>query len=49
MITLTDSATQRQNVLNNQYALEQVRQHLDIGGTPWEGDLISPRHKWRRF
>lgn len=40
MITLTDSATQRQNVLNNQYALEQVRQHLDIGGTPWEGDLI---------
>jgi len=39
MNTLTNSATYRQNILNNQYALEQVRQHLNIGGTQWEGEL----------
>jgi hypothetical protein len=39
---LYDSASlvERQNILNNAYALEKIREHLNIGGTPWEGDLV---------
>lgn len=35
---LTTSAVDRQNVLNNRYALDKIEQHLSLGGLEFDGD-----------
>lgn len=37
---LTESSHDRQNILNNRYALQQAEQHLDLGGVEFEGDTV---------
>ncbi|MGI9279458.1 MAG: hypothetical protein ACR2PX_07495 [Endozoicomonas sp.] len=37
---LTTSTIDRQNVLNNPYALEKIQEHLGIGGITWQGDIL---------
>lgn len=40
---LTTSAVARQNVLNNQYALNQLETHLALGGLHFGGELLFTR------
>lgn len=35
---LTSSAIERQNVLNNRYALARIQEHLSLGGLEFDGD-----------
>jgi hypothetical protein len=35
---LTNSKVERQNILNNKYALEKIEGHLSLGGLDFEGD-----------
>ena len=37
---LTDSSFERQNILNNRYALQQAEQHLGLGGVTFEGETV---------
>ena len=37
---LTTSSIDRQNVLNNSYALDKVQQHLGLGCLVWEGEAL---------
>ena len=37
---LTESSHDRQNILNNRYALQQAEQHLSLGGVEFEGDTV---------
>lgn len=37
---LTASANDRQNILNNRYALEQAEQHLNLGGLEFQGETV---------
>lgn len=37
---LTESTRDRQNILNNRYALQQAEQHLDLGGVAFEGETV---------
>lgn len=37
---LTNSSIERQNILNNRYALQQAEQHLDLGGIVFEGETV---------
>ena len=37
---LTESSHDRQNILNNRYALQQAEQHLGLGGVEFEGDTV---------
>ncbi len=37
---LTESSHDRQNILNNRYALQQAEQHLGLGGVEFEGDTM---------
>ncbi len=37
---LTESSHDRQNILNNRYALQQAEQHLSLGGVTFEGDTV---------
>ncbi len=37
---LTDSRVVRQNVLNNNYALEKIEENLQLGGTNWQGERL---------
>ncbi|WP_198343160.1 hypothetical protein [Oleiphilus messinensis] len=37
---LTKSSHDRQNILNNRYALQQAEQHLSLGGVEFEGDTV---------
>lgn len=37
---LTSSLVARQNVLNNQYALDKLEEHLQLGGLVHKGDII---------
>lgn len=37
---LTQSSHDRQNILNNRYALQQAEQHLGLGGVAFEGDTV---------
>lgn len=37
---LTSSAHDRQNILNNRFALEQAEQHLSLGGVQFKGQTI---------
>lgn len=42
---LTSSPIDRQNVLNNRYALEKIEEHLDLGGLDFEGDMLFTKHQ----
>lgn len=37
---LTTSSHDRQNILNNRYALQQAEQHLGLGGVTFEGETV---------
>lgn len=37
---LTESSLDRQNILNNRYALQQAEQHLALGGVVFEGETV---------
>lgn len=37
---LTASANERQNILNNRYALEQAEQNLNLGGLEFQGETV---------
>jgi hypothetical protein len=37
---LTSSPLDRQNILNNRYALEKIEEHLGLGGTYYDGELL---------
>lgn len=37
---LTNSSIERQNILNNRYALQQAEQHLNLGGVVFEGETV---------
>lgn len=37
---LTESSHDRQNILNNRYALQQAEQHLALGGVVYEGETV---------
>ncbi len=42
---LTSSTVSRQNILNNQYALEKVELHLALGGITWKDERIFTKIK----
>lgn len=42
---LTVSPLDRQNILNNRYALEKLEEHLGLGGTIYEGELLFTKHQ----
>ena len=37
---LTESSHDRQNILNNRYALQQAEQYLDLGGVQFQGETM---------
>lgn len=37
---LTESSHDRQNILNNRYALQKAEQYLDLGGVLYEGETV---------
>jgi len=42
---LTSSPIDRQNVLNNRYALEKIEEHLSLGGLEFEGDILFTKQQ----
>lgn len=42
---LTASQRDRQNVLNNRYALQKIQDHLALGGVTYAGDVIFTKHQ----
>ncbi|VAW12377.1 CiaB PROTEIN, partial [hydrothermal vent metagenome] len=42
---LTNSPIDRQNVLNNRYALEKIEAHLALGGLAFEGDILFTKQQ----
>jgi len=42
---LTSSPIDRQNILNNHYALEKVEEHLSLGGLEFEGDTLFTKQQ----
>ena len=42
---LTSSLLDRQNILNNRYALEKLEEHLGLGGTYYEGELLFTKQQ----
>ena len=42
---LTSSTTNRQNILNNSYALEQIESNLALGGIHWQGEALFSKSK----
>ena len=42
---LTESLYERQNILNNRYVLEQAEQHLELGGTFYDGDIVFTKQQ----
>lgn len=45
MADLTTSQHQRQNILNNRYALEAAEQHLALGGVEFQGETVFTKHQ----
>jgi hypothetical protein len=45
MSDLTTSAHQRQNILNNRYALQAAEQHLDLGGVVHDGETVFTKQQ----
>ena len=46
MKDLTISNIERQNVLNNRFAVSKVQEHLDIEGMLFEGEYRFTKKKW---
>jgi len=42
---LTGSPLERQNILNNRYALEKLEEHLGLGGTLYEGEVLFTKQQ----
>ncbi|WP_298737237.1 DNA-binding protein [uncultured Psychrobacter sp.] len=42
---LTESVNDRQNILNNRYALQQAERHLELGGILFDGDLVFTKQQ----
>ncbi|MBD2328487.1 DNA-binding protein [Alkalinema sp. FACHB-956] len=42
---LTSSPLERQNILNNRYALEKLQEHLGLGGTFYDGEWLFTKHQ----
>lgn len=42
---LTASPLDRQNILNNRYALEKLEEHLGLGGTYYDGELLFTKQQ----
>lgn len=42
---LTNSAVERQNILNNQYALHKAAQYLDLGGVEFQGEQVFTKQQ----
>jgi hypothetical protein len=45
MSDLTTSPHQRQNILNNRYALQAAEQHLALGGVPYDGQTVFTKQQ----
>jgi hypothetical protein len=45
MADLTTSQHQRQNILNNRYALQAAEQHLTLGGVEFQGETVFTKHQ----
>jgi len=42
---LTESLHERQNILNNRYVLQHAEQHLELGGTFYDGDVVFTKQQ----
>ena len=42
---LTESVNDRQNILNNRYALQKAEQHLQLGGVLFDGELVFTKQQ----
>lgn len=42
---LTESMRDRQNILNNRYALEKAETHLALGGIPFQGETVFTKQQ----
>ncbi len=42
---LTTSPLDRQNILNNRYALQKIEEHLGLGGTLFEGEILFTKQQ----
>jgi hypothetical protein len=42
---LTSSPLDRQNILNNRYALEKIEEHVGLSGTYYEGELLFTKQQ----
>jgi len=42
---LTSSTTNRQNILNNSYAIEQIEENLALGGVYWQDEALFSKAK----
>lgn len=42
---LTESSHDRQNILNNRYALQQAEQHLALGGVAFQGETVFTKQQ----
>lgn len=42
---LISSPLDRQNILNNRYALEKIEEHLGLGGTYYDGELLFTKQQ----
>ncbi len=42
---LTESSHDRQNILNNRYALQQAEQHLGLGGVQYQGETVFTKQQ----
>lgn len=42
---LTSSPLDRQNILNNRYAINKLEEHLGLGGTYYEGELLFTKQQ----
>lgn len=45
MSNLTTSSHQRQNILNNQFALQAAEQHLALGGVAYNGQTVFTKQQ----
>ena len=45
MTDLSTAPLQRQNILNNRYALQAAEQHLQLGGVPFQGQTVFTKQQ----
>lgn len=41
----TPAHYQRQNILNNRYALQAAEQHLELGGIAYQGEMVFTKQQ----